>query len=167
MKKGAGDLKISSITPLLNPPFFSFLRDIKSKIMWHSLVKLMVWLFLLLVTLFVFLFTFGELTTLRLNKQSMATSHLRIYKQCLVKYFEDNAKYPNQEQGLSSLVNNGYISEPITDPWGKPYVYTLSQNTVSIASLGSDGKLGGVNEASDIKMEWNIYQKPSNPSVTR
>jgi hypothetical protein len=89
----------------------------------------------------------------------MATSHLRIYKLCLVQYFEENAKYPNHEQGLSSLVNNGCLDRLIIDPWGNPYVYTLSQNTVSITSLGSDGKLGGVNEASDVKMEWNICQK--------
>lgn len=127
--------------------------------MWNSFVKFIAWLFFLVV-LFVFLFIYEELTMLRHNKQSMATSHLRIYKWCLVKYFEDNAKYPSHEQGLSSLVNNGCINSLIIDPWGNPYVYTLSPNTVSITSLGSDGKPGGVNEASDIKMEWNICQKP-------
>jgi len=127
--------------------------------MWRSLVKFMACLFFSWVTLFVFLPIYEELTMLRHNKQSMATSHLRIYKRCLVQYFEENAKYPNNEQGLSSLVNNECINRLIIDPWDHPYVYTLSQNTVSIASLGSDGKLGGVNEASDIKMEWNISQK--------
>ncbi|WP_022852196.1 type II secretion system major pseudopilin GspG [Limisalsivibrio acetivorans] len=87
----------------------------------------------------------------------------------LKMYKLDNGVYPTTEQGLEALVEKpeiepipknyrkgGYLdsSNAPTDPWENPYVYRSpgdDDRDYDIISLGSDGKEGGEEYASDIK----------------
>ena len=86
-------------------------------------------------------------------------------QQALVMFKINEGRYPTQDQGLNSLVENpgdlrnpnkypsgGYINKLPTDPWGNDYVYLFpGQNSeFDIISLGADGALGGEGENADI-----------------
>jgi general secretion pathway protein G len=86
--------------------------------------------------------------------------------QALKLYKLDNARYPNTEQGLQSLITKpttgpaangwkegGYIERLPKDPWGNPYQYLspgVHGGEVEIFSYGADGQPGGAAEDADI-----------------
>ena len=86
--------------------------------------------------------------------------------QALKLYKLDNARYPNTEQGLQSLITKptsgpaangwkagGYIERLPKDPWGNPYQYLspgVHGGEVEIFSYGADGQPGGAGEDADI-----------------
>lgn len=74
----------------------------------------------------------------------------------------DVGRFPTSEEGLEALaarpptVASGWAGPYLkgslpTDPWGKPYRYQSSGNTVEILSLGADGAPGGEGENADIR----------------
>lgn len=86
--------------------------------------------------------------------------------QALKLYKLDNARYPNTEQGLQSLITKpttgpaangwkegGYIERLPKDPWGNAYQYLspgVHGGEVEIFSYGADGQPGGAGEDADI-----------------
>ena len=86
--------------------------------------------------------------------------------QALKLYKLDNARYPNNEQGLQSLITKpttgpaangwkagGYLERLPKDPWGNPYQYLspgVHGGEVEIFSYGADGQPGGTADDTDI-----------------
>lgn len=70
----------------------------------------------------------------------------------LEMYSLDKFNYPSEQEGLASLVENGYIKKLSLDPWGNPYEYrNPGENAViDIFSLGADGEPGGEDQNADI-----------------
>ncbi len=89
-----------------------------------------------------------------------------LYNGALKDFKLDNGSYPTTSEGLEALVKNpdpskytnyakgGYLEDGKLpkDAWGHDFIYINSGGKVEIISLGSDGKEGGEDEASDIKM---------------
>ena len=75
--------------------------------------------------------------------------------QGVIMYKLKNNKYPTQEQGILSLVEEGHLSELPEDPWGNDYVYVYpgQYGEYDIISLGADGEPGGEGENADIRNE--------------
>ncbi len=92
--------------------------------------------------------------TAALQIESTATS-LSLFK-------DDIGRYPTAEEGLKALVANpgstqGWLGpylksdKALSDPWAHPLVYTAGgDGTVTVASLGADGKPGGTGVDADI-----------------
>ncbi|PWW01524.1 general secretion pathway protein G [Hoeflea marina] len=96
-------------------------------------------------------------------KVSTTVTQIRNLEGALELYYLDNGAYPETSEGLSALVkapdkpsnwNGPYLkgSEVIKDAWGHEFRYELKDNgsTVSILSLGADGKEGGTDTNADI-----------------
>jgi general secretion pathway protein G len=75
----------------------------------------------------------------------------------------DTGRYPSESEGLQALIkrspsidrwNGPYLqqSELPMDPWGRAYEYRVpgTKGPYDIVSLGSDGRQGGTDDASDI-----------------
>ena len=89
-----------------------------------------------------------------------------IYNSSLDMFKIDNSVYPSTSEGLEALVSNpdseeytsyspsGYFKDGKIpkDSWGHKFIYLNNDGKIDIISLGADGKEGGKNEASDIKM---------------
>ena len=82
-----------------------------------------------------------------------------------VDHFDlDTGRYPTQEEGLDALVHapatvpdwkGPYLqrSSALVDPWGRKYLYRQPGQHGSdfdVWSYGSDGVVGGSNEAADV-----------------
>lgn len=93
-------------------------------------------------------------------KQDLATMSA-----ALDLYRLDNFTYPTSQQGLDALVKpptteplaanwkpGGYIKRINSDPWGRPYIYTLDTDGLSfeVLSYGADGQPGGQGFAADL-----------------
>ncbi len=78
-------------------------------------------------------------------------------------FYLDTGRYPSEQEGLKALIarapsvdnwNGPYLqqSELPQDPWGNPYEYHVpgEKKPYAIVSLGSDGRQGGTDDASDI-----------------
>ena len=81
--------------------------------------------------------------------------------QSLKLYHLDNGRYPTNEQGLQALVSRPqsqpappnwkpYLDKLPNDPWGNPYQYTPTGNTVYLFSYGADGQPGGEGINADV-----------------
>jgi general secretion pathway protein G len=81
-------------------------------------------------------------------------------------FYLDTGRYPSKSEGLDVLIarkpsvdnwNGPYLQQnalPL-DPWGNPYEYRIpgDKTAYQIVSLGSDGREGGTDDASDITNE--------------
>lgn len=97
---------------------------------------------------------------------SAAKTDIATMMQALKLYKLDNARYPNTEQGLQSLITKpttgpaangwkagGYLERLPKDPWGNPYQFLspgVHGGEVEIFSYGADGQPGGVADDADI-----------------
>ncbi len=95
-----------------------------------------------------------------------ARSQIESFSLALNSYFFDNKKFPDQEQGLSSLWekpssgavptdwSGPYIEKPVPDdPWGNSYEYINPGPgglPFGIRSFGADGFEGGEGDDADI-----------------
>lgn len=83
----------------------------------------------------------------------------------LATYRLDVGHYPSTEQGLKTLVerpsdearwSGPYLSKAVpSDPWGRPYAYSLpgeNGHDYEMLSFGKDGQRGGVDENADISV---------------
>lgn len=98
-----------------------------------------------------------------------AKTQIEVYKLAVQSYFIDCGVYPTTEQGLTSLWqvpyihpipknwDGPYVDKEITDdPWGNPYIYTKTTQSLfpfSIKSFGADGTEGGGGKNEDI-VSW-------------
>jgi len=97
---------------------------------------------------------------------SAAKTDIATMMQALKLYKLDNARYPNNEQGLQALITKpttgpaangwkagGYLERLPKDPWGNPYQYLspgVHGGEVEIFSYGADGQPGGTADDTDI-----------------
>jgi general secretion pathway protein G len=78
-------------------------------------------------------------------------------------FYLDTGRYPSESEGLKVLIdrspgidrwNGPYLqqTELPLDPWGQPYEYRVpgEKSAYDIVSLGSDGRPGGTDDASDV-----------------
>lgn len=98
-----------------------------------------------------------------------AETEVRMLKSSLDTLRSDIGRYPTKEEGLEILIKQPteevaaqkwrgpYLSAGLpTDPWDNPYIYVpVSPFGISLFSAGSDGKIGGENEAADIGLFHN------------
>lgn len=94
-------------------------------------------------------------------KSKSATIQIRDLEQALELYKLDVGRFPSSSDGLEALVrkpsnakgwNGPYLKkdEVPLDPWGNAYEYQISGSTVTISSLGADGRAGGSGEDADV-----------------
>lgn len=94
-----------------------------------------------------------------------AKADIATLEQALEQYRLDNLAYPSASQGLNALIApppglaepgryrpGGYIRRLPSDPWGRPYLYTMpgTKGPFDVASLGADGQSGGEGDDADI-----------------
>lgn len=95
-------------------------------------------------------------------KTSVAKAQIENFMSALDAYFIDTGAFPTTQQGLAALRekpttannwNGPYLKKELpNDPWGNPYVYKSPGRNggYEILSLGSDGALGGIEDARDV-----------------
>ncbi len=86
------------------------------------------------------------------SRQSVLTRvQLDRLGKALEEYRTDCGDYPGLHVGLNALITNPgakgwkgpYVKQPLSDAWGRPYLYGFSGRIPIIRSLGADGKTGG------------------------
>lgn len=93
---------------------------------------------------------------------TIAKAQIEALEKALDTYRLDVGRYPNSEEGLTSLINkpaaatkwNGpYLKKDVPrDPWGNAYLYKVpgTKSEFEISSYGKDGQPGGTGEDADI-----------------
>ncbi len=96
-------------------------------------------------------------------KSETAKLQIQMLSQALEMYRLDVGRYPNQAEGLRTLVvgpsgatrwNGPYLRGDLpNDPWDKPFIYRVPGTggaVYEILSYGADGQAGGTGEAADV-----------------
>ncbi|MFF8801551.1 MULTISPECIES: type II secretion system major pseudopilin GspG [unclassified Methylobacterium] len=95
-------------------------------------------------------------------KSETARIQVKNIAQAVELYYLDQGTYPTGQQGLQALVQSTgatwrgpYIRDTrgLMDPWNQPYLYRSPGSKgkpYEIYSLGSDMKVGGSDDASDV-----------------
>jgi general secretion pathway protein G len=100
-------------------------------------------------------------------KKKLVCIQMKSISESLKTFKLYNGVYPATEEGLEALAKNPdpekYTDYPSTgflddgrlpkDPWGGQYIYTNSDSSFNLISLGADGKEGGESENRDITFE--------------
>lgn len=98
------------------------------------------------------------------SKTKIAKAQIDSLDKALDQYRLEVGAFPTKEQGLDALVKppagvskwqGPYLKKAVPmDPWGNPYIYTVSESRteIDITSLGSDGKPGGQGDAKDVSL---------------
>ncbi len=91
-----------------------------------------------------------------------ATTQIKNIESALELFYIDNLRYPTTDEGLAVLStptdelaarwNGPYIknADKLRDPWGKPYLYSFTEQGIKIVTLGRDGREDGSGEDRDI-----------------
>ncbi|MBD2859885.1 type II secretion system major pseudopilin GspG [Spongiibacter sp. KMU-158] len=118
----------------------------------------------LVVCVGLYWYVIGLVPRLDEARDAKARQDLNRINLALQKYKLDNQHYPVQERGLNALFEVGPEDKPswngpylarlklIVDPWGRAYQYLLADDglSVTVTSLGADGKAGGNDSNADI-----------------
>jgi len=95
-------------------------------------------------------------------RSDAALAQIKNIESALELFYIDVLRQPSNDEGLAVLTeptpeltgrwNGPYLknADVLKDPWGNPYVYRNTDNTVQILSYGRDGKAGGTGEDADI-----------------
>jgi len=101
-------------------------------------------------------------------KVAAAKLQIKNFKHALKLYRMEQNGFPTQEQGLEALCvkpsvapvperypEDGYLDsrKVPSDPWSRDYIYILpgrQNEPYEVLCYGSDGEVGGVNDAADI-----------------
>ncbi len=84
-------------------------------------------------------------------------SDFKTFEFSLEAYYMKHSRYPSTDEGLVSLVDDGFIqkkSDALLDPWKNPYQYRYPgeySDRPEIWSLGADGREGGEGVNSEIR----------------
>jgi type II secretion system protein G len=89
---------------------------------------------------------------------AVARVRLERFSAALDKYRLDCGEYPDSNVGLKALVTNPgtkgwngpYVEESLRDPWGRPFLYEVSDGIPVVRTLGADGQPGGDRFDSDL-----------------
>ena len=78
-------------------------------------------------------------------KQKLTCVQMKSISSALKMYKIDNSAYPTTEEGLKHLSSKNYFEdkELPKDSWGSNFIYTATQDSFEILSLGGDKKEGG------------------------
>ncbi len=93
-------------------------------------------------------------------QKEQALLHMQEVARALDLFYQDCKMFPAVEQGLVLLVDKPadcknwqgpYLQkENLSDPWGRPYLYSRDQEFYSLRSLGADGAAGGEGVDADL-----------------
>ncbi len=120
-----------------------------------SLIEAMVTLLFVVISLVLVTHFIDRKPSKLEQQQSKARQELRLIENAVGAYVLDNAvPAPTTEQGLDILVSQGYLSELLLDPWGKPYHYK-NPGTYDIIDYWSRGP-DGIDSQDDI-VAWDPY----------
>lgn len=96
------------------------------------------------------------------SNTKVAKAQIESLEKSLDQYRLDVGRYPTSEQGLAALNTKPanvdkwqgpYLKKAVpADPWGNAYQYKSpgEHGEYDLASLGSDGQVGGTGEAADV-----------------
>ncbi len=78
-------------------------------------------------------------------KQKLTCIQMKSISSALKMYKIDTSKYPSTQEGLKLIADKNYFEDKKIpkDSWGNPYIYTLTDNSFEIISLGIDKAEGG------------------------
>ena len=78
-------------------------------------------------------------------KQKLTCVQMKSISSALKMYKIDNSSYPTTAEGLKLLAQKNYFEDKKIpkDPWGQDYIYTSTNDSVEILSLGANKKEGG------------------------
>lgn len=83
--------------------------------------------------------------------QRQARAEIRGLEGYFKSFHRIMGRFPTQSENFYPLLQVGLIKEVPNDPWGRPYVYRMTEDGKGyIVSYGSDGVPGGTGEASDL-----------------
>lgn len=100
-------------------------------------------------------------------KVKLVGIQMKQLEEALKMFRLDMSRYPSTQEGLKVLIkkpegvsgydnyaSSGYLGSGSVpkDPWGYSYIYVGEGNSYDIISLGSDGKEGGEDDATDIRL---------------
>ncbi len=102
-------------------------------------------------------------------RYAVAKSNIATLKNCLERFRQDVGRYPDEDEGISSLVFDPgadgwagpyYDKLTIVDPWDRDYIYRNpaeeSPFGYDLICLGRDGEFGG-EEAVDLDIvSWDL-----------
>jgi type II secretion system protein G len=80
-----------------------------------------------------------------------------------IEWFRAHCKrYPTEAEGLKALVRDPgvpgwhgyYVNQLPPDPWGHPYAYSCSNNTVCLKGAGADGIFGTKDDIASPEPDW-------------
>lgn len=145
MKSFKGCLKMTMTT----------ITKYKKKSSGFSLIETMVTLlFVTITTLLILHFIDRTPTELEL-KASKARQELRLIENAVGAYMLDlSLPAPTTEQGIATLVERGYLSMLLLDPWGNPYQYK-NPGTYDLIDYWSQGP-DGIDSNDDV-VGWDPY----------
>ncbi len=127
----------------------------KNKQLGFSFIETMITLLFAVITLgLVVYFIDREPTTLE-KQATKARQELRLLENAVAGYTFDLEKpAPTTEQGLGVIIEEGYLSKILIDPWGKPYQYRNPgiYDSTDYWSQGPDG----IDSDDDI-VGWDPY----------
>ncbi|MCH6256299.1 hypothetical protein MLD52_07050 [Puniceicoccaceae bacterium K14] len=92
---------------------------------------------------------FGDLQ----NPKQISRERLTNLEQSIISYIEENGRAPQQ---LSAL---GLPEEQLQDHLGEPFIYTVTEDTVTLLSYGSDKEKGGFFFKRDYSVEIDLPLK--------
>lgn len=101
-------------------------------------------------------------------KKQLVKVQMGQLKESLKLFRLDMGRYPTTKEGIAILVkkpqenqdeyanysSSGYLGgdKIPKDPWGNPYIYISTGDTIELISLGADGKEGGKGINKDMKL---------------
>lgn len=95
------------------------------------------------------------------SEAKAALAQMDGFEKAIEQFRLDVGRYPTAEEGLNALFvrpsteprwQGPYLKKaPPADPWGRPYVYRLTESgDFEIVTLGKDGVTGGEGENADL-----------------
>lgn len=127
----------------------------KKMLSGFSLIESMVTLLFIVITASLVAHFAERAPTALEIKESKARQELRLIENAVGAYTLDlSLPAPTTQQGIQPLVENGYLSTFLLDPWGNPYQYK-SPGTYDLIDYWSQGP-DGINSNDDI-VGWDPY----------
>lgn len=90
-------------------------------------------------------------------REKTARTQISMIEQALELYKMEQGRYPTTDEGIATLVKNGYLKgkDVPKDPWGSDYYYVSDGNSFTLKSAGPDRSLG---TQDDISTESQMVQ---------
>lgn len=127
----------------------------KKKSSGFSLIETMVTLLFVTITTLLIAHFIDRTPTAHELKKSKARQELRLIENAVGAYMLDlSLPAPTSAQGITVLVESGYLSTFLLDPWGNPYQYK-NPGTYDLIDYWSQGP-DGIDSDDDI-VGWDPY----------